>query len=54
MAPRISGKGVKRKCYFCCCCLQGPDVEQVEQSTVMCEDVGSRRACGRGGVNCSS
>lgn len=40
MAPRISGKGVRRKCCFCCCCLQGPDAEQVEQSTVMYEDVG--------------
>lgn len=39
-APRISGKGVRGKCYFCCCCcLQGPDAEQVEQGRVICEDV---------------
>lgn len=40
MAPRISGKRVRGKCYFCCCCcLQGPDAEQVEQGRVICEDV---------------
>lgn len=38
--PRISGKGGRRKCYFGCCCPQGPDAEQVEQRTVSCEDVG--------------
>lgn len=39
MAPRVSGKGVRRKCYFCGCCLmQSPDAEQVEQGRASCED----------------
>lgn len=48
-APRISGKGVRRKCCFCSCHLQGPDVEQVEQSTVMCEDAGLGEPVGEEG-----
>lgn len=39
MAPRISGKGVRKKCYFCCCLMQITDAEQVEQGTEIYEDV---------------
>lgn len=48
-APRISGRGVRRKCCFCYHCLQGPDAEQVEQSTVLCEDIGLGEPVGEEG-----